>query len=65
MENGVYGDLIIVYPEPYSIFLRGAIGFGAEDLHGWLSLLRSLLGFPNRTGNRVNRCYLNPENMDK
>ena len=23
---GVYGDLIIIYPEPYSIYLRGTIG---------------------------------------
>ena len=25
-ENGVYGDLIIIYPKPYSIYLRGTIG---------------------------------------
>ena len=25
VPSGVYGDLIIVYPKPYSIYLRGAI----------------------------------------
>ena len=24
---GYMGDLIIIYPEPYSIYLRGTIGF--------------------------------------
>ena len=24
-ERGVYGDLIIIYPKPYSIYLRGTI----------------------------------------
>ena len=28
MENGVYGDLIIIiYPDPYSIYLRGTISY--------------------------------------
>ena len=27
MEYWVYGDLSIVYPEPYSIDLRGTVGF--------------------------------------
>ena len=27
MEYGVYGDLIIIYPKPYSIYLRGTIRF--------------------------------------
>ena len=27
IEYGVYGDLIIIYPKPYSIYLRGTIGF--------------------------------------
>ena len=31
IEYGVYGDLTIMYPKPYSIYLRGAIN---------LSLLR-------------------------
>ena len=26
IEYGVYGDLIIIYPKPYSIYLRGTIG---------------------------------------
>ena len=26
MEYGVYGDLIMLYPKPYSIYLRGTIG---------------------------------------
>ena len=25
MEYGIYGDLIIIYPKPYSIYLRGTI----------------------------------------
>ena len=25
---GVYGDLIVIYPRPYSIYLGGTIGFG-------------------------------------
>ena len=24
---GVYGDLIMIYPKPYSIYLRGTMGF--------------------------------------
>ena len=31
IEHGVYGDLYIIYPKPYSIYLRGTIGF--EALH--------------------------------
>ena len=27
IEYGVYGDLIIIYPKPYSIYLRGTIEF--------------------------------------
>ena len=26
IEYGVYGDLILMYPTPYSIYLRGTIG---------------------------------------
>ena len=26
IEYGVYGDLIIIYTKPYSIYLRGTIG---------------------------------------
>ena len=25
IEDGVYGDLLITYPEPYSIYIRGTI----------------------------------------
>ena len=37
IEYGVYGDLIIIYPKPYSIYLRGTIlvkylGWVVEDL---------------------------------
>ena len=32
IEYGIYGDLIITYPKPYSIYLRGTIGFGVEKL---------------------------------
>ena len=28
MEYGSYGDLIIIYPKPYSIYLRVTIGVG-------------------------------------
>ena len=27
IEYGVYGDLIIIFPKPYSVYLRGNIGF--------------------------------------
>ena len=27
MKYAVYGDLIRIYPKPYSIYLRGTIGF--------------------------------------
>ena len=27
IEYGVYGDLSIIFPKPYSIYLRGRIGF--------------------------------------
>ena len=30
IEYGVYGDLIILYPRPYSIHLRGTVGFGVR-----------------------------------
>ena len=25
IEYGVYGDLIVIYPKPYSIYLRGTV----------------------------------------
>ena len=28
MEYGVYKDLLVTYPKPYSIYLRGTIDFG-------------------------------------
>ena len=28
---GVYGDFMIMYPKPYSIYLRGTIGFRVES----------------------------------
>ena len=27
IEYGVYRDLITIYPKPYSVYLRGTIGF--------------------------------------
>ena len=30
MEDGLYRDLIIIYPKPYSIHLRGIIGFNED-----------------------------------
>ena len=33
IEYGVFGDLIIRYPEAYSVYLRGTIGF---RVLGWL-----------------------------
>ena len=32
MEYAVYGDLFIIYPKPYSIYLRGTIGLGLRGL---------------------------------
>ena len=31
IECGVYGDLVIIYPKPYSIYLRGTIAPCAEQ----------------------------------
>ena len=28
VKYGVYGDLILIYPKPYSIYLRGTIYYG-------------------------------------
>ena len=33
---GVYGDLIIIYPKPYSVYLRGTIGTGVGEKCGLL-----------------------------
>ena len=33
MEYEVYGDLIMIYLKPYSIYLRGSIGFRVRLLH--------------------------------
>ena len=43
IEYGVYGDLIMMYPKPYSIYLRGTINPIAPD-----PLATSLggIGFP-------------------
>ena len=30
IEHGVYGDLIMIYPKPYSIYLRGSITLNAK-----------------------------------
>ena len=27
LEYGVFGDLVIIYPKPYPIYVRGTIGF--------------------------------------
>ena len=32
IEHGVYVDLVTIYPKPYSIYLRGTIGFRAQGL---------------------------------
>ena len=32
IEHGVSGDLIVIYPKPYCIYLRGTIGFRASAL---------------------------------
>ena len=34
IEYGVYGDLIMIYPKPYSIYLRGAINPQPEPVSG-------------------------------
>ena len=31
IEYGVYGDLTIIYPKPYSIYLRGSINLKQCD----------------------------------
>ena len=30
IEHGVYGDLIIIYPRPYSMYFKGIVGFRLE-----------------------------------
>ena len=30
IEYGVYRDLIIIYPKPYAIYIRGTIGLNRE-----------------------------------
>ena len=35
IEHGVYGDLIIIYPEPISIYLKGTIVV-LYDIGNWL-----------------------------
>ena len=44
-----YGDPIIIYPKPYSIYLRGTIG-SPKDHQGWTcGLLRDFrIVFPNK-----------------
>ena len=44
IEYGVYGDLLIIYPKPYSIYLRGTITLNPE-----LNPLRIQLGAPAAT----------------
>ena len=39
MEYGVYGDFIMIYPKPFSIYLSGAINLVAEDIPGLPDLL--------------------------
>ena len=43
MEYGVYGDLVIIYPEPYSIYLRGTITLNPEAEHKHLNLQGAIL----------------------
>ena len=31
VEYGLYGDLVIIYPRPFSIYLRGKISPGKDD----------------------------------
>ena len=33
MKYGVYGDLIMRYPKPYSVYLRGTIGVRVAGFH--------------------------------
>ena len=34
IEYGAYGDLIVIYPNPYSIYFRGTIGrCGLEGMY--------------------------------
>ena len=45
MDYGVYGDLIIIYPKPYSIYLRGTIGVEGLGFNGHLSTKDRFFGF--------------------
>ena len=49
MEYGVYGDLFIIYPKPYSIYLRGTIywGNGKENGNYYLE---------SRAGGLIEQC---------
>ena len=39
IEYGVYGDLIIISPQPYSIYLRGTTGrCGFDGYGGWTTV---------------------------
>ena len=35
IEYGVYGDFIIIYPKPYSIYLRGTIELQSTALQSF------------------------------
>ena len=39
MECGVYGDLIIVYPKPYCVYLRRTIRLGAQIFRGLVLII--------------------------
>ena len=70
IEYGVYGDLIIKYPKPYSIYLRGNIVF--VDAHFvwvmclfllcfcWLCLV--VLALVVASVVFFKACWLHPEN---
>ena len=53
-DFGVYRDLIMIYPRPYSIYLRGTIEFSARDYCGgsaWVGLRLRIQSLGFRTSN--------------
>ena len=52
IEHGVYGDLIIIYPKPYSIYLTGGI-ITSTILRTQLLSLELTISGSNQKGNSV------------
>ena len=62
LEYGVYGDLIIIYPKPYSTYMKGTIGLykGPSFLESPISFLNCfrelyfVVPFSNERHNKLN-----------